>query len=83
VSRNASEPDSASLRTLVQGSDPVLAGTLQTANLPEMAKPVIGGEEQLVAPAGSAGVVEGSARRKIGQEPGRPGTVGGTQPPYG
>lgn len=73
------EPDSASLRAPRRRSDPASVGRLQTANLPKVLKPVIGGEGQLVAPVESAGVVEGSAHRKIGQEPGRSDAVGGTQ----
>lgn len=55
---------------------------MQMAILPKVVKPVIDREGQLVvAPVESVGVIEGSAHRKIGQELGISGAVGGTQRP--
>ena len=63
VSRNASEPDSASLHIL------------RVASLPKMVKPAPIAKRRAYAAVGLFGVIEDSGRRQISQEPGRPGSV--------
>ena len=65
VSRNASEPDSASLHEL------------RVASLPEMVKPAPIVKRRAHAAIGLSGVIEDGGRRQISQEPGRPIIVSG------